>query len=122
MRFHRSLSQAAQQAEPNNLKRTVPRQPVDWKAKYRFQDEPEGYWRTCRLSDISPMGLGLRMFGVTPEDVHNERLQVIIQLSGDVRNAVAGMDNDVRVGIELVELATDAAKFVDSLKRSDARW
>jgi len=122
MRFHRSLSQAAQQAEPNNLKRTVPRQPVDWKAKYRFQDEPEGYWRTCRLSDISPMGLGLRMFGVTPEDVHNERLEVIIQLSGDVRNAVAGMDNDVRVGIELVELATDAAKFVDSLKRSDARW
>ena len=104
------------------LQRAVPRQPVDWEARYRFRNDPSGQWHDCRISDISTAGAGLKIFDVSPEQIERRTIYVQVQLCGKVRNVVTGMKKDVRVGIEFVDLAGDAANFVDSLKRSDARW
>ncbi|HLX78792.1 MAG TPA: hypothetical protein VKR27_07895 [Acidimicrobiales bacterium] len=106
----------------NQLQRAIPRQPVDWTAKYRFHDDPKDEWRDCLISDISAAGFGLRLFDTSLEEVDGHKVELQVQLCGDVRNSAAGLDNDVRVGIELVDLAEDAASFVDSLKRSRTRW
>ncbi|HLX78262.1 MAG TPA: hypothetical protein VKR27_05205 [Acidimicrobiales bacterium] len=106
-----------------HVQRAVPRQPVEWNAKYRFQDSPpEERWRDCRIADISTAGVRLRLFGIKPEEAEGRGIDLLVQLSGGVRNTVPGMKKDVQVGVEFVELSGEAAKFVDSLKRSDFRW
>ena len=104
------------------LQRAVPRQPVDWEARYRFRNDPAGTWHECRISDISTAGAGLMIFDVESEELEGRNLVVQVQLSGEVRNVVTGMKKDVRVGIEFVDLEGDSAIYVDSLKRSKARW
>ncbi len=103
------------------LRRTVPRQQASWNAMCRFRDDPEGEWRDCLMYDISSAGCGLRVFGLTPEEVHGRKLDVVIHVSGDVRNATAGMKDDLRIGIEFIGFEGDA-NFFESLDRSDTRW
>ena len=109
-------------ADPTRLQRAVPRQPVEWKAKYRFHDGPAEQWRECRVADISTAGSGLKLFGVTPEEVEGREIEVLVHLSGEVRNTVAGMKKEVRAGVEFLNLSGEAATFVDSLRRSHLRW
>jgi hypothetical protein len=105
------------------VQRAVPRQPVEWSAKYRFQDSPpEERWRDCRIADVSTAGVRLRLFGIKPEEAEGREIDLLVQLSGGVRNIEPGMKKDVQVGVEFVELSGEAARFVDSLKRSDFRW
>jgi len=108
------------------VQRVVPRQPVEWNAKYRFRDDPKSKWRDCRFADISSAGGGLRLFGVTAEEAEGRPIDVLVQLSGEVRSTVPtkkkSMKNDVRVGVEFVDIAGDAAKFVEELRRRGVRW
>jgi len=104
------------------FRRAVPRQPVDWVARFRLHDDPTGYWRACRISDISTAGAGLKLFGVSSEDLDGRTIDVSVQLVGEVRNTVEGTDNDTRVGIEFVDLAADPSSYVESLKHSETRW
>ena len=108
--------------DPSKLQRAVPRQPVDWEARYRFRNDPARQWHECRVSDISTAGAGLKIFDVEPQEIEGRKIDVQVQLSGEVRNVVTGMKKDLRVGIEFFELGADSAKFIDSLKRSDTRW
>src|SRR5579862_6238174 len=107
---------------PDPMRRAIPRQPVDWVARYRLQDDATGYWRACRIADISTAGAGLRLFGVTREEVEGRTIDLSVPLGGEVRNTVEGADNDLRVGIEFVDLIGDSVNYVESLKRSDRRW
>jgi|SRR5579862_8408449 len=109
-------------AETKKLRRAVPRQPVDWNAKYRFQYDPVGEWRDCLVTDISTAGCGLRVFGLTAEEVQTRRIDVLVQLRGDVRNTAEGTENDLRLGVEFIDLAGDAANYMASLKRTGTRW
>lgn len=68
------------------VQRVVPRQPVEWNAKYRFRDDPKSKWRDCRFADISSAGGGLRLFGVTAEEAAGRPIDVLVQLSGEVRS------------------------------------
>lgn len=104
------------------LQRAVPRQPVDWEARYRFRNDPSGQWHECRVSDISTAGAGLMLFDAEAEDLEGRDLVVQVQLNGSVRNVVTGMKRDVRVGIEFGDLQGDSASYVDALKRSRDRW
>ena len=113
---------ASVEGDTTKLQRAIPRQPVDWNARYRFNDEPAGPWRICRVADISTAGVGLRLFGITPDEPEDRPIEVLIQLRGEVRNTLPGTNNDVRAGVEFGSLSGDAASFVDSLKRSDIRW
>src|SRR5579862_1018999 len=107
---------------PARFQRAVPRQPVDWIARFRFRNDPSGQWYECRVSDISTAGAGLKLFGVDPEELDGRKIDVQVQLSGEVRNVVTGMKRDVRVGVEFLELGGDSAKFIDSLRRTNTRW
>jgi len=108
--------------EATQPRRSMPRQPVDWMGRYRLQGDPAGYWRACRIADISTAGAGLRLFGVKREEVEGRTIDLSVQLSGDVRNIVDGTDNDLRVGIEFADLMGDSVNYVESLKRSATRW
>jgi len=107
---------------PTRFQRAVPRQPVDWVARFRFRNDPSGQWYECRVSDISTAGAGLKLFGIEPEKLEGRKIDVQVQLSGEVRNIVTGMKKDVRIGVEFLDLGGDSAKFVDSLKRTNTRW
>lgn len=110
------------ESNATELRRTVPRLPVDWTARYRLHGDPMGHWRPCRITDISSAGAGLRLFGVTPDVVEGRKIEVSVQLCGEVRHAGPGTDNDVRVGIAFVDLGDEVETFVDALKRSSRRW
>jgi len=103
-------------------RRAVPRQPVNWNARYRFTDDPATSWRICRVADVSTAGAGLRLFGITPDEPQDRQIEVLVQLRGEVRNSVPGTNNDVRAGVEFEELTGDAASFVESLRTSTIRW
>jgi len=109
-------------ATKSELRRSVPRQPVDWNAKYRLHDGPAERWRACRVADISPAGSGLRLFGISADEAEGRAIDVLVELTGEVRNIVPSMKQDVRVGIEFVDLSGDAAQFVQSMRHSRVRW
>lgn len=108
--------------EPRQLRRSLPRHPVDWVVRFRLQDDAPGYWRACRISDITTAGAGMRVFGVTREQLEGATIDISVQLCGEVRNIVDGADDDFRVGIEFVDLLGDSVDYIESVKRSDIRW
>jgi hypothetical protein len=103
------------------LRRSVPRQPVDWSGTYRFSDDPEGSSRECRISDISTAGAGVELLDTTPEEANDRRIFLTVELSGDVRNSLS-LDNSVRVGIEFPDVSGDAENYIMSVKRFGNRW
>jgi|SRR5579863_5975039 PAS domain-containing protein len=102
--------------------RVAPPPPVVWDAVYRLHDDPGGQWRECRVSDISSTGARLKFFDITAEQMEGRRVEVQVQLFGDVRDTESGMKRDVRAAIEFVDPAADPAGSVDSLKHLDTRW
>jgi len=52
---------STQPQDTTQFRRSVPRQPVDWVARFRLHEDPTGYWRACRISDISTAGAGLKL-------------------------------------------------------------
>ncbi|HLX78265.1 MAG TPA: PilZ domain-containing protein [Acidimicrobiales bacterium] len=119
---YQSVVPAPAALQAAQLRRSVPRQPVAWTAKCRLRGDPDGEWRVCLISDISPAGAGLRLAGVTPGEVKSRGIEVMIQLGGEVRNANQELEDVVRIGIEFADISGDAADFLDSLKRSGTRW
>lgn len=102
-------------------RRTVPRQPVNWNATYQFRDE-QGEWRLCVVSDISATGAGLHLVNAMPEPQEGQRVDIVVKLSGIVRNRAAGTNRGLRVGIEFEDVSGEAWSFVQSLRDSGVRW
>ena len=92
------------------LRRAVPRQPVGWSATYRFDNIVNEPWRRSRILDISPVGAGLELYQVLPDEHLGGRIIVSLKLRGEGRNVVRGEDGTTaRFGIQFPE-PTDAAE------------
>jgi hypothetical protein len=104
------------------IRRLLPRQFADWRAKCLFGDDPEERWHGCRVVDVSSAGAGLELPDTAPEDVIGTAVVVVIQLRAEVRNARAGKDQGLRMGIQFVNLTESERSYLDSLEELKAVW
>jgi hypothetical protein len=105
-------------------RRRVTREPAGWLGRYMVAGRPELGWGECRVLDVSPVGVGLELFGPWPRDGVDAELRVCIdavtdpdggvQLPATVRNASAGRFGFLRVGIEFVGLDPEQREFLAS--------
>lgn len=103
-------------------RRTVPREPAGWLGRYQVAGRPELGWGECRVLDVSPVGVGLELFGPWPRDGVDAELLVCLepvtepdegtQLPATVRNSSAGRFGFLRVGIEFVGLDAEQRAFL----------
>ena len=105
------------------LRRAAPRQPADWFGFYRY-DKAEGEpWRACRVLDISPLGAGLEMFSVLPEEQLEGSLVISLEIHGITRNVVRDEEqNAARVGIEFSAINEAAKEYLRVMNGSRSRW
>jgi PilZ domain len=90
------------------------RRPAGWAASYRLADDPVGTWRDCRVVDISMLGLGITFDHPNPSELSGRLISVSlpgdgscvnVRLDGEIKNAIATMGRDLRVGIEFIGLS-----------------
>jgi hypothetical protein len=95
-------------------RRRVHRQPAGWAASYRFAGDPVAGWRDCRVIDISMLGVGITFDHPNPAELSGRLISVNlpgdgtcvnVRLQGEIKNATATMNRDLRVGIEFVGLS-----------------
>lgn len=104
-----------------HLRRAAPRQPADWSATYRLDNAVSESWRTCQILDISPMGAGLELFQVVPDELLEGNITVSFELRGEGRNVIRSEDRTTaRFGIEFPELTEAARQYLN--KTSGLAW
>ena len=107
--------------EPDLNRRRAQRQSVVWMGSCHVEGEPSDLWRDCGVFDFSNFGLGMDLRH--PSDLVGCRVSVRlpvgasidVTLTGEVRNAKAGPDGVVRVGIEFMGLSKTECSIVDLL-------
>ena len=105
----------------HELRRRVPRQPVDWQGFYALEGDAAGRWRTCRFVDISPAGAGLVLSGTTPEEAEGRHVLLAVQLRAEVRN-LAQECGELRAGTQFVGLSASEEEYLMSMARIGVRW
>jgi hypothetical protein len=89
-------------------RRRVPRQPASWEGNCHIEGEPSAGRRSCRVIDISMLGLGMTFEHSSPSELLGRHISVdvpavsdsvSIRLEGVVNNAVRMPEGVVRVGI-----------------------
>jgi hypothetical protein len=106
-------------------RRRVAREPAGWLGRYMVVGRPELGWGECRVLDVSPVGVGLELFGPWPRDGVGADLRLCLDpasepeeggivLPAKVRNTTAGKFGFLRVGIEFVDLDTAQRDFLVS--------
>jgi hypothetical protein len=107
--------------EPGQNRRRAERQSAVWMGSCHVAGEPSDLWRECGVFDFSKFGLGMDLRH--PSDLVGSRVSVRlpvgpsidVTLTGEVRNAKAGPDGVVRIGIEFVGLSKSERSIVDLL-------
>ena len=113
-------------------RRRLPRQLADWPGTYHFDNDAEVATDTCRVMDISRMGVGVEVYGDTPVDPIGHRLaadvrgpaggSIGLHMEGRVRNVTLGSSGGVRLGIEFIGLTDIERAIVDSLEQMQIAW
>ena len=103
------------------LRRVVPRQPVDWRGFYALEGDQGGRWRECRFVDISPAGAGLILSGTTPEEAEGRHVLLAVQLRAEVRNLTEA-HGEIRAGTQFVGLSDSEQEYLLSMARLGIRW
>lgn len=104
-------------------RRRAQRQSAVWMGSCRVEDEPSHRWRDCGVFDFSSLGVGLDFRHPDSSDLVGRRVSVRLPvgasidmtLTGEVRNAKAGPDGIVRVGIEFAGLCETERSIIDLL-------
>jgi hypothetical protein len=105
------------------LRRAVPRQPADWFGFYRFDNVQSEPWRACRVLDISPLGAGLEIFSVVPDEPVEGAVVVSLELRGLTRNVVRNDDQQsARIGIQFPELTEAAKQYLREMNGTRSQW
>lgn len=107
--------------EPGQNRRRTQRQSAVWIGSCHVEGEPPDLWRDCGVFDFSNFGLGMDLRH--PSDLVGCRVSVRLPvgtsidviLAGEVRNAKAGPEGVVRVGVEFVGLSKPERSIVDLL-------
>jgi hypothetical protein len=107
-------------------RRRAERQSAVWIGSCHIDDEPSDVWRECGVFDFSTLGAGVDLRHQDSSDLVGHRLSVRLPvgastdiiLTGQVRNAKAGPEEIVRLGIEFVDLSETEHSVVDLLERA----
>ena len=104
-------------------RRRVERQSAVWMGTCHVEGDSPDRRRDCGVFDFSALGVGMDFRHPDSVDVVGRRVSMClpvgdsidITLMGDVRNAKAGPDGIVRVGVEFVGLSEEELYIVDLL-------
>jgi len=104
-------------------RRRAQRQSAAWMGSCHVEVEPSHLWRDCGVFDFSSLGLGMDLRHPGSSDLVGRRVSVRLPigasidmtLTGEARNAKAGPDGIVRVGIEFAGLCETERSIVDLL-------
>ena len=111
-------------------RRRAQRQSAVWMGSCHVEGEPSRLWRDSGVFDFSILGVGMDLRHPDASDLVGRRVSVRLPVgasidmtfTGEVRNAKAGPNGVVRVGIEFVDLSDAERAVVDHLDvRSVAR-
>ena len=106
---------------PEQLRRAAPRQPADWTAMYRLDTPVSEAWRMCRILDISPLGAGLELYQLVPDELLEGTVTISFELRGEGRNVIRGEDETTaRFGIQFPELTESAKQYLNDV--SGTNW
>jgi hypothetical protein len=105
-------------------RRRAQRQSAVWMGSCHVEGEPSDLWRDCGVFDFSGLGVGMDLRHPGSTDLVGHRVSVRLPvgasidmtLTGEVRNAKAGPDGIVRVGIEFSGLSDTERSIVDLLE------
>jgi hypothetical protein len=86
-----------------------------------IEDDPTQRWRECRLVDISAAGAGLELLDATPEETQGRRITLALELKAEVRYTREGSDEELRVGIQFVELTDAECAYIAHLAELGTR-
>jgi hypothetical protein len=104
-------------------RRRVPRQAAGWDGICSITGD-SAEWRTCRVIDISMLGLGLTLEHPSPSTLMGSRISIFvpavdgsvnIQLDGEVTNTRPTLKDAVRVGIMFDGLFADSDADIATL-------
>jgi len=88
---------------------------------YRLDSGIEESWRVCRILDISPMGAGLQLFQLLPDEQLEGNITISFELRGEGRDVIRSDDGTTaRFGIEFAELNESAKQYLKLV--SDEHW
>jgi hypothetical protein len=104
------------------IRRLLPRQFADWRAKCMFAEDADKQWHECRVVDVSTAGAGILLPAMTPEDVVGTGVLLAVHLSGELRNVGPGRNGGLRVGIQFADLTEEERKYLDSLAELHTAW
>jgi PilZ domain len=103
----------------NTQRRSSPRYPADWSARYR--GDPNAEWRACRIIDLSEHGAAVEL-RLAPGTSVEPRLQIEISslvrdeagvvLWGDIRHQTPTGSDRLLVGIEFAPIGNDQANLL----------
>lgn len=104
-------------------RRRAQRQSAVWIGSCHVEGEPSHLWRDCGVFDFSAIGVGMDLRHPGSSDFVGRRVSVRLPagasvdltLTGEVRNAKAGPDGIVRLGIEFADLSETERSIVDLL-------
>jgi PilZ domain-containing protein len=111
-------------------RRRVPRQhAATWSGCCRIDGDPTYSWRECDVFDVSALGVGIDVRISRPSGLVARRISVRVPsvlgpsidltLRGEVRNASAGEDGVIRVGIEFINLSEGELYLIDLLQSEE---
>jgi hypothetical protein len=104
-------------------RRRAERQPAIWIGTWQYEGDSTQPWRDCGVFDVSNVGLGADLRLPDAGEIVGRRILVRLPVgasidvvfSGEVKNAKAGPEDIVRVGIEFAELTEDERSIIGSL-------
>jgi hypothetical protein len=104
------------------LGRAAPRRLTNWRGLYMIVGDPEARWRKCRVVDVSPGGAGLELFDAVPEETQGQRIVLALEVQSEVRYTRAGLEEELHVGTQFVDLSEDERRCIASLAGHDPGW
>lgn len=113
-------------------RRRVPRHTAGWKGKYRVEGAGSDVWHSCRVLDISVIGMGIEMFGPVPHPTRLLGQHMVVEAPagssfgirqrGEIKNVGPGPNGGVRAGLEFVDLTEAQRSILDAIVAMDELW
>ncbi len=105
------------------LRRAVPRLPAEWFAFFRLEGGENDRWRCCRIIDTSPLGAGLELFDLEPDEDLSGPVVVSLELKGETRSIIADdLHGSARVGITFPSPSPATRDYLLRLNGVRSRW
>jgi hypothetical protein len=105
---------------------TAPEVPADWLVSYRLEHCAEAGWRDAVLIELSKGEATLELHGIALSEILDGPLELhlvtplgtpdAVYLRGEIRHATKTSNRRVNVGIQFVDLNTNAAQLLEQSK------